>query len=286
MLDGDFRADSFLNNKILNNEIPRKRGEKYRMNLSGKVALVTGGAQRAGRFFSLALARAGADIVMNYLGTEEDAQKTKSEIESLNRRCLPIEADITEIKQINRMITEIEKEFNRLDILIHNASNYNQCPFMEVTEEIWESSFGVNLKGPFFLSQAAAKLMLKNGSGRIIALIGNTYYENRPDFIPHIIAKTGLAKLIQSLAVTLSPSIQCNAICPATFYPSEKGQTEHAMKERGEEFIDQGKYIKMRGVKIYKGNPEEVAELIVYLAGCSDYLNGAVIPIDGGKHLP
>ena len=76
--------------------------------------------------------------------------------------------------QVNRMMAKIEKEFNRLDILVHNASNFNKCPFMEVTEEIWESSFGVNLKGPFFVSQAVAKLM-------------------------------------QSLAITLSPNIQCNA---------------------------------------------------------------------------
>ncbi|MEL7564530.1 MAG: SDR family NAD(P)-dependent oxidoreductase [Dehalobacterium sp.] len=255
------------------------------MDLSGKVALVTGGAARAGRAFSLALARAGADIVMNYWGTEEDARITKSQIESLNRRCLPIEADITDLTQTKRMIAEIEKTFNRLDILVHNASNMNSCLFMEVTEELWESSFGVNLKGPFFLSQEAAKLMLKNGAGRIIGLAGNSYYESWPDFIPHSIAKTGLVKLIQSLAVALSPNIQCNVICPSTFLPADKGQYAPVMKTRGEEFTDEGKNIMLRGVKIHNGNPEEVAELIVYLAGCSDYLSGAVIPIDGAKHL-
>lgn len=252
------------------------------MDLSGKVALVSGGAQRVGRFLCLALARAGADIVMNYWHTEEDAQRTQSEIESLNRRCLPVEADITEIKQIHSMMAEIEKEFNRLDILVHNASNFNQCPFLEVTDEIWESSFGVNLKGPFFLSQAAAKLMLRNGSGRIIALIGNSYYENWPDFIPHAIAKTGLAKLMQGLAIALSPNIQCNAICPASFYPAENGQHETIRKKRGDEY--QEDFIISRGVKLHRGTPEEVAELVVYLSGCSNYLNGAVIPIDGGKY--
>jgi NAD(P)-dependent dehydrogenase (short-subunit alcohol dehydrogenase family) len=95
------------------------------------------------------------------------------------------------------MMAKSEKEFNRLDILVHNASNFNKCPFMEVTEEIWESSFGVNLKGPFFVSQAAAKLM-------------------------------------QSLAIALSPNIQCNAICPTSIYPSEfeKDQFESLIKEK------------------------------------------------------
>ena len=252
------------------------------MNLLGKIALVTGGAQKVGRILCLALAGAGADIAMNYWHTEEDARKTKSEIESLNRKCLALECDITDIEQVNRMMEKIEKRFNRLDILIHNASNFNQYPFMEVTEEIWESSFGVNLKGPFFVSQAAAKLMLKNGSGRIIALVGNSYYENWPEFIPHTIAKTGLAKLMQSLAITLSPNIQCNAICPAFIYPSEGVQTESIMKKSGEKI--QGDYMVISGIKIHKGNPEEVAELVVYLSGCSNYLNGAVIPIDGGKY--
>jgi NAD(P)-dependent dehydrogenase (short-subunit alcohol dehydrogenase family) len=269
-----------------------KKEGKEEMNLSGKVAFITGGAQRVGKILCLALARAGADIAMNYWHTEEDAQKTKSEIESLNRRCLALEGDITDIQQVNRMMVKIEKEFNRLDILVHNASNYNQCPFMEVTEEIWESSFGVNLKGPFFVSQAAAKLMLKNGSGRIIALVGNSYYENWPNFIPHTIAKTGLAKLMQSLAITLSPNIQCNAICPAFIYPSyssEKVQTEFLMKKSSEKFqensiIIRGENATKREIKIHKGNPEEVAELVVYLSGCSNCLNGAVIPIDGGKY--
>jgi NAD(P)-dependent dehydrogenase (short-subunit alcohol dehydrogenase family) len=252
------------------------------MDLSGKIALVTGGAQRAGRYICLALARAGADIVMNYWRTEEDARNTRAEIESLGRRCLPIEADVSDIRQVQLLIEQVEKSFGSLDILIHNASNFNRSPFLEVTEEIWESSFGVNLKGPFFLSQAAAKLMLKKGSGRIIALVGNSYYENWPDFIPHAIAKTALAKMIQSLAIALSPHIQCNAICPASFLTAEGGQTEAISSRREQKYEE--RFLVTQGVKLHRGTPEEVAEFVVYLSGCSNYLNGAVIPIDGGKY--
>ena len=252
------------------------------MDLSGKVALITGGSQRVGRILCLALARAGADIVMNYWRTEEDARNTQKEIESIGRRCLAIEADISDIQQSRQMINRVEKEFGRLDILVHNASNFNESPFFDVTESIWESSLGVNLKGPFFLSQAAAALMMKHSSGRIIALIGNSYYENWPEFIPHTIAKIGLAKLMQSLAITLSPYIQCNAICPAVIYPSAHGQDLHILESRGEAHA--GQYEKFReGTILHRGTPEEVAELVVYLSGCSNYFNGAVIPIDGGK---
>lgn len=257
------------------------------MILEGKVALVTGGAQRVGKVLCLALARAGADIVMNYWRTEEDAQKTKADIESLGRRCLAIECDITDIGQAQSMITEVEAEFGRLDILVHSASNYNIRPFLQVTEDIWESSLNVNLKGPFFLSQAAAKLMLKHGSGRIMALVGNSYYESWPDAIPHGVAKTGLVKLMQALAIALSPKIQCNAICPARILPSPAGQDMQVMRTRGDSLHDgesaEEKTTRYGNVVLREGTPEDVAELVVYLSGCSDYLTGAVIPIDGGK---
>jgi NAD(P)-dependent dehydrogenase (short-subunit alcohol dehydrogenase family) len=252
------------------------------MDLTGKVALVTGGAQRVGRILCLALANAGADIVLNQYRTEQDAQATKKVIEAVGRRCLIVEANVADLYQSAQMIDCVEKEFGRLDILVHNASNFNEKPFFEVTEEIWESSLGVNLKGPFFLSQAAAKLMMKHQSGRIIAMIGNSYYENWPEFIPHTIAKVGLAKLMQSLAITLSPYIQCNAICPAVIFPSANGQDLHILASREENHA--GEFEKFRGeTLLHRGKPEEVAELVVYLAGCSGYMTGAVIPIDGGK---
>jgi NAD(P)-dependent dehydrogenase (short-subunit alcohol dehydrogenase family) len=250
------------------------------MDLSGKVALITGGAQRAGRYISLALARAGAHIVLNHYNTEKDAQITKADIEKLGRSCITIDTDINNITSSRAMIDEIEATFGRLDILVHNASNLNRCPFMEVTEEIWESSFGVNLKAPFFLSQAAVRLMMKNNAGRIIALVGNSYFENWPEFIPHSIAKTGLAKLMQSLAIALSPTIQCNAICPASFLDAEESKS--IRQTRGDDHKQEA--IISKGISLHKGTPEEVAELVVYLASCSSYLNGTIIPIDGGKY--
>jgi NAD(P)-dependent dehydrogenase (short-subunit alcohol dehydrogenase family) len=89
--------------------------------------------------------------------------------------------------------------------------------------------------------------------------------------------------MIQSLAVALSTKIQCNAICPASFYPAETGQSKAIADAKRE--IHQKGVIISKGIKVHKGTPEEVAELVVYLCGCSDYLNGAVIPLDGGKHI-
>ncbi len=258
------------------------------MQLEGKVALVTGGALRVGRVLSLALAEAGADVVVNYYRTPQEAEETKAEIEKRGRRCLLIEADVGSRLENAAMIDQIEREFGRLDILVHNAGNFNEAPFLEMTEASWDSSMNLILKGPFFLSQSAAKLMLKNKSGRIIAIVGNSYFENWPDFIPHAIAKTGLAKMMQSLAVALSPYIQCNAVCPSTILMADDDRDARQRAKRGETGAvndPQAQTYVERGVTLHRGNPQELAEMVVYMAGCSGFLNGTILPLDGGKTI-
>lgn len=255
------------------------------MQLTGKVALITGGAIRVGKVIAQELAKAGADIVISYVGVEKEARNTKFEIEQLGRRCLTVEADMRSIPQLKNLITKTEKEFGRLDFLIHNASNFNEAPIEEVTEEMWDSSLEIILKGAFFLSQAAIPLMKKRKSAKIIALIGNSYYENWPNYIPHSIAKTGLVKLIQGLSVALSPHIQCAAVCPGTIMESAVGGYSPVLEDRAEIINESTGLIEVSGQKIIKGDPYKLAELIIFLCGSSNYLNGVVIPIDGGKYL-
>lgn len=253
------------------------------MNYTGKVVLITGGAEKAGKIFALEYAKAGADLVITHYRMPEAAAQTKSEIEAMGRKCLAVEANNRSVPELQSLVKEIRKYYGRLDIIVHNASNFNDQPIEQVTEEIWNSSHEIILKGAFFLSQAAAPLMLENGGGKMVALIGNSYHENWPNFIPHAIAKVGLAKLMQLLAVTYSPYIQCNAICPASFLDTESG--DGILARRGE-FIDPtNSTITVGGVKLHRGNPEEVCELVMFLTGSSKYINGAIIPIDGGKNL-
>jgi len=125
--------------------------------------------------------------------------------------------------------------------------------------------------------------MLESGGGKIIALIGNSYYENWPNFIPHSIAKVGLAKLMQLLAITYSPYIQCNALCPASFLDSGSG--DGILERRGEQLLNNGKSIMVNGVELFRGDSYDVAEALLFLASSSNYINGAVIPLDAGKSL-
>lgn len=250
---------------------------------TGKVVLVTGGAEKAGKYFAECYARAGADLVITHYGIPDLAEETKLEIEGMGRRCLAVEADNGSIPQMQGLVDIIDREYGRLDVILHNASNFNDQSMEQVTERIWDSSMNLILKGPFFLCQAAAPLMKRNGGGKMAAIIGNSYYENWPNYIPHSIAKVGLAKLMQMMAVTLSPDIQCNAICPASFLSSAAGDA--IMIEKGEKLDPVRGTIEVGGIPIHRGCKEEVAELLLFLTSCSEYLTGAVIPIDGGKNL-
>lgn len=253
-------------------------------NLKGKVVLITGGAEKAGKIFANHFAEAGANIAISYYGLNDRViAETQSEIERHGVKCLIVEANNRDIGQLQNLVKQVNDHYGRLDVLIHNASNFNDQPINDVTEEIWNSSMEIILKGAFFLSQAAAPLMLANGGGKIIALIGNSYYENWPNFIPHSIAKVGLAKLMQLLAITYSPQIQCVAICPASFLDSNSG--DGILARRGEKITDNGNTIEVNGVPLYRGNSNDVAELLLFLASSGKYINGAVIPIDGGKNL-
>lgn len=253
------------------------------MKFDGKVVLITGGAEKAGKIFAIEFARAGADLVISHCNMPQQAAQTKKEIEELGRKCLTVEANNRNVNQIKIMVDKIRSYYGRLDVIVHNASNFNDQPIEKVTEEVWNSSIEIILKGAFFLSQAAAPLMLESGGGKVIALIGNSYYENWPNFIPHSIAKVGLAKLMQLLAITYSPYIQCNALCPASFLDSGSG--DGILERRGEQLLNNGKSIMVNGVELFRGDSYDVAEALLFLASSSNYINGAVIPLDAGKSL-
>lgn len=253
------------------------------MSLKNKVVLITGGAEKAGKVFAHEYAKAGAKVVISYAAfSAAEAARTKSELEALGADCLAVEADMRDIPSLRRMVRQIDETYGRLDILVSNASNFNDQPMEEVTEEIWDSSQDIILKGAFFLCQAAAPLMKKTG-GKIIGMGGNSYYENWPNFIPHSIAKVGLIKLMQLLAVTLSPDIQCYALCPSSFLDSNSG--DGILAGRGEQLNPEGNRLTVNGVTLNRGGPKEVAEFLLFLSDCNTYMNGAIITLDGGKCL-
>jgi NAD(P)-dependent dehydrogenase (short-subunit alcohol dehydrogenase family) len=253
--------------------------------LEGKTVLITGAAERAGREFARRFAAAGAAVVVNHWNQSALAAETVELIRSEGGEATALEADISNPAESRMLVERTLQWHGDLSVLIHNASSLRAKEFEDVTEDDFDHSFGVNIRGPFFLSQAAAKVMQRQGHGRIIALVGNSTNEAWPNLIPHSLSKTALIRLMEQLAVALSPTIQCNAVAPTQFYRSDDGTNDALRRYRGEPQVDGDTYRVGTRYEFRNGDADDVAETLLYLSTCSPYLNGTVIRLDGGKAL-
>jgi pteridine reductase len=238
--------------------------------LTGKVALVTGAAKRLGRAIALHLARGGADVVVHFHRSSEEAQEVVTQITNLGRRAICLTADLAKKSDIDMLLANSEKEFGRLDILINNASNFRHADFASITEEIWDAALNVNLKAPFFCSQAAAPL-LKRNNGVIINLSDVAGFLGWTGYIPHSVSKAGVSMLTRVLAKALAPEIRVNAIAPGTI----------TMPDDPPELA--ADYIK-RAPLHRTGTTEDVTAALSFLIN-SPFITGEVLLLDGGRTL-
>lgn len=251
--------------------------------LTGKVVCITGAAERAGREFVVRYAEAGAFVVVNYLPSQADSAQDLAR--QLGPSVTAIAADITDVGQCHDLVGGCVDAFGRLDVLVHNASTFRSRDWTDVTEEDFDFSFDVNLRGPFFLTQAAAKVMLAQGSGNIIALVGNSLQEAWPTFIPHSVSKTALARLMEQMAVALAPTVACNSIAPSQFFRSDDGANDLLRESRGESRHSNGVVEMGRGLKIREADMDAVYEALQYFSVCTPQVTGMTLRIDGGKSL-
>jgi NAD(P)-dependent dehydrogenase (short-subunit alcohol dehydrogenase family) len=247
------------------------------MRLSGKTAIVTGSRRGIGRAIALAMAREGANVVVSDI-SREDCQKVVGEIEKLGRKGLALKCDVSSSKDVEDMVKRTVAEFGKVDILINNAGIMDFKPFLELTEEEWDKTLNVNLKGQFLCARAAGRVMIKSKWGRIIniASISSGGCGIAFPLIAHYTAsKGGVMALTEALAMELTPQgINVNAICPGAIDTDiSKGVKESGQLAQVLARIPKGKL----------GQPEEIANLAVFLASEeADYISGAAIVIDGG----
>ena len=247
------------------------------MKLDNKTAIVTGARKGIGRAIALALAKEGANVVVSDVN-REDCQKVVTEIKALGKRGLAIKCDVTLRAEVEDMVRRTVAEFGRVDILVNNAGIITFKPFLELTDEDWDNTLNVNLKGQFLCARAVAKEMVKNKLGRIIniASISSGGCGIAFPLIAHYTAsKGGVVALTEALALELTPQgINVNAICPGAI---DTDMTK-GVKESGQ--LEQ---VLLRIPKGRIGQPEDIANLAVFLASDeSDYITGAAIVIDGG----
>ena len=247
------------------------------MDLKDKAAVVTGGAHRLGKALALALARAGAQIVVHYGSSEDAAQETVKEIRSLGARAIPIQADLRDPDQIGALFAAIESEFGRLDMLVNSAASFVKRPFDETTVEDWQAIMQTNLRAPFLCSQRAARLM--NATPRpagepalIVNIADLSGIHPWKGYTAHGLSKAGIIHLTKVSACELAPTIRVCAIAPGAILPPP-GMSEEAWQKLGDRVPLQR-----------TGHPDTIGQTVVFLAQ-NDFITGAVIPVDGGEHL-
>jgi NAD(P)-dependent dehydrogenase (short-subunit alcohol dehydrogenase family) len=247
-----------------------------RFDLSGQTALVTGAARGLGRAVSLAMAHAGADVALG-LRDANTAADLAREIESMGRKACRLQMDILHLDQIFPAIDDVVTRFGRLDILVNNAGVAPENPAQDVREEDFDLTLAVNLKGTFFASQAAGRVMIRQNYGRIINMGSQAGFAALPSESVYCMTKAGISQLTKCLAVEWGKyNITVNAVAP-TFIRTPG--TEQALANP----VFHADVVERIAALHRIGEPMEVAGAIVFLASpAASLITGETILIDGG----
>lgn len=247
------------------------------MNLEGKTALVTGASRGIGKAIALELARLGADVVVNYAGSEQRAKETADEIIAMGRRSFIVQCDISDSEAVGAMVKETVEQFGRIDILVNNAGITRDNLMMRMKEQEWDDVINTNLKGVFLCTKAVTRQMMKQRSGRIINIssvvgrIGNAGQAN------YTAAKAGVIGLTKASARELAArGITVNAIAPG-FIATD--MTDELPAEAKEQLIGQ---IPLGTL----GDTTDIAAAAAFLASeGAKYITGQVLGVDGGMAM-
>lgn len=244
------------------------------IDLKDKVALVTGGARGIGREISLILARAGAEVIINYNKSKEQAESLLQEIGTDGGKAEVFQADISNPEAVQTLFEHLRKKFNRLDVLVNNAGVIRDNLLLSTELSDWDRVLDLNLRGAFLCTRYAAEMMLVSHSGKIINIASTGAIKGGRGQTNYAASKGGLVAFTRACAVELGgKGIQVNAVLPGMIVTP---MSSRVRKRAGEDIlanIPSGRF----------GEPREVASLVLFLAsGLSDYITGQAIAVDGG----
>lgn len=242
--------------------------------LTGKVALITGGARRVGATVGRLLHAEGMNLVIHYRSSKDEVGALQAELQAQRPHSVAVvQADLLDTARLPELVGTAAAAFGRLDVLLNNASSFYPTPIGQATEKHWEELLGSNLKAPFFLCQAAAPF-LKSSNGCIINMVDVHAQRPLKNYPIYSAAKAGLLMLTLSLARELAPEVRVNAIAPGTIlWP------EHPM----EDLIK--KQILERVPQKRSGEPMDIARTVLFLVRDAGYISGQVIAVDGGRSV-
>lgn len=238
--------------------------------LEGKTILLTGAAQRVGRSLTLAVARADADVIIHYGRSQAQAESLQREIHALGRQAHLIQADLADPAAVE-MLFEGAAALGPVHGLVNNASIFEPLDLQSTRLEDWNRHLMVNLTAPFLLSQAFARALPANTTGRIINLLDWRALRPGPDHLPYTISKSALAALTRSLAAALAPRITVNALALGAILPPSDGSDTSDI---------------LQSVPAQRwASLDEVEEALLFLLSGPSYITGEIIHVDGGRHL-
>ncbi len=247
------------------------------MRLENKVAIITGAGTGIGRAIAIRFAQEGAAVVIDYVGTPDNAAQVVRQIVAAGGKALAVEADVSQPDKVQSLIDQAVQKFGRLDILVNNAGVETKIPFLEIPLEVWSRTIAIDLTGPFLCAQAAARRMVsQGGSGRIINISSVHEDMPMPTNSAYCAAKGGLRMLMRTICVELGPhGITVNNIGPGAIdTPMDAPLKAHP--ELMQQLLAEIPVGRM-------GQPEEIAGLATYLASDeAGYVTGSTYFIDGG----
>ena len=242
------------------------------MDLENKVALVTGAGVRIGQAVAVKLGQLGMRLVIHYHHSEEGAKQTIQKLPGKNSRHLVLQADLKDVSAIKELVHKAEKQAGPVSVLVNNAAEFFPTPLFSATEEEWDNLLALNLKAPFFLSQAVGGVMKSSGEGKIINMVDVSAERPWKSFLPYCASKAALISLTRGLARALSPEVQVNGIAPGTVLPPPAhiemdltASVENSLLKR-------------------IGKAEDIVQAVEYLL-LSDFVTGTILPVDGGRSV-
>lgn len=245
-----------------------------KFSLAGKTAIVTGASRGLGAGMAMALAEAGADVVV--VASSSRIHETASAISALGRKAVAVQIDLTDVKNVSKVIEAAMNNFGKIDILVNCAGIIRRAPAVEFSEKDWDDVMNVNIKTLFFMCQAAAKEMMKQGKGKIVNIASLLSFQGGIIVPSYTASKSAVAGVTKALANEWAAhGINVNGIAPG-YMATEMTEALQKSAERAPAIlarIPQGRW----------GTPEDMKGAVVYLASeASDYLQGHIIVVDGG----
>ncbi|HYK72286.1 MAG TPA: 3-oxoacyl-[acyl-carrier-protein] reductase [Pseudoneobacillus sp.] len=244
------------------------------MNLEGKAVLVTGASRGIGREIALEFARQGANVAVNYSGSEAKANEVVDLIKELDRDAFAVQCDVSNSESVSTMVKETIDRFGKLDVLVNNAGITKDNLLMRMKEEEWDDVININLKGVFLCTKAVTRQMMKQRNGRIINVASIVGVSGNPGQANYVAAKAGVIGLTKTCAKELAArNITVNAIAPGFISTDMTDKLTEEVKTEMLKAIPLARF----------GEPKDIAKVAVFLASDdSSYMTGQTLHIDGG----